>query len=700
MGNKDAIGLDPTVAHTDSPASTSDEADARLRPGVRAGEYEVVSHIGSGAMGDVYEGTHPVVGKRVAIKVIKHRLASSDEAHKRFIREARAVNQVDHPGVTDVFSFGTLDDGRLFLVMDLLEGESLGDRLRRDGPMAMDEFLAVLEQICSALDAAHAKGVIHRDLKPDNVFLARASEGPPRVYVLDFGIAKLLTDALATATSVTITGEGVWVGTPAYMAPEQWSSSAATARTDVYALGVMAYQMLSGAVPYQAESVPQMMEKHFHAEVPPITTSRGQALPRALDEVFRRALAKKPGVRFASAGALLAAVRDAAAGISVPRGRRAGAVEVSGADPQGARTPMLAGPMLAAALGGSVVVAAAIAVFVMMRTNRPADKPVSSAAATLDSDTARVQITSDPKGARVSRDGADLGITPTLVDVRPGERVRVRLSKPGYGTVLREATAKAGATTQLSATLPAVTGFEGTWRLPSGELRAFKRHQDRVVGYRLASEAGTPELLAFFEFQPSKEGTVRFGAAKEHVDERAPNEPTCRMSLRAEYRYHTASKELLLRRETVKYSLDDGRCTLHKRNWTSFEQVSRIASAADLSVAVSTAGGAAPIAPIMMNAGPPPPAQQRTPLRKGTTPPSVKRAKKARANKARTRKTPGKNAAYSAAKNAAKSAAKNQRRRDKKRMMKQRQTAGRKDTMRSMPNMPEPVQQTNAPAAK
>src|SRR5262249_12657876 len=176
-----------------------------------------------------------------------------------------------HPNVVDVFATGRLDDGRLWLGMDFIDGEPLGKRLRERGPMTTGDMLAILRPVCEALAAAHAHRVVHRDLKADNIFLARpTSQGQPeRVYVLDFGIAKVLHDVAAeTGVQRSLTSEGSWIGTPAYMAPEQWTSEGAGPASDVYALGVVAYEMLAGQPPFSAPSLPAMMEQHFRAEPP------------------------------------------------------------------------------------------------------------------------------------------------------------------------------------------------------------------------------------------------------------------------------------------------------------------------------------------------------------------------------------------------------------------------------------------------
>ena len=270
------------IAHSPTLVATQPEGE-RLAAGARAGEYVVDRFLGAGAMGEVYAGRHPVIDKRVAIKVLRRELAASAEAADRFVREAKAAGQVDHPGVVDVFGFGRLDDGRLYLVMDLVDGDPLRARLAK-GPLPVDDALAILAAIADALDAAHARGVIHRDLKPDNIVMAGST---PKV--LDFGLAKLLAPG-AEAGPGTLTGRGSWLGTPGYMAPEQWAADGAGPASDRYALGVIAFELLAGQLPFAASNVPQMMEQHFRASVPPLT-SRGGATT-AFDAVLRRALAK------------------------------------------------------------------------------------------------------------------------------------------------------------------------------------------------------------------------------------------------------------------------------------------------------------------------------------------------------------------------------------------------------------------------
>ena len=561
MRDDEAIAQGPTGLAT-APDQEDLTGDDRLQPGDLAGEYEIVEHLGAGAMGDVYAGTHPVVEKRVAVKVIKRKLAGSAEAVERFVREAKAVNRVDHPSVLDVFSFGRLDDGRLYLVMDLLSGESLGDRIRRDGAMSIADALAVLEPVCSALAAAHARDVVHRDLKPDNVFVTDAGE----VYVLDFGIAKMLTDVAAEAGVQTLTGEGVWLGTPAYMAPEQWTADGASAASDIYALGAMCFEMLTGRVPYRARSVPAMMEQHFHADIPLLTTSAGVTMPAALDDVIRRAMAKVPEDRYASPDALFDALRAACDGDATSAGSSAHSID--GREPGRAA-------LVTAGIAVVVVAAAAVALFALRtREETGSERTALPVRAKVASTKVSIDVRSTPDGARIYRANEYVGLTPQALFALDGSELELRLSKPGYADVVRSVVAIEGAV--LDAALPTVAGFEGKWQLPDGSLRSFERRGERVVGYQHETVAGEPVFLRFFEFTPADSGSVSFGAAEEHVDERAPNEPSCRMDLRAEYRYTPATNTLELREQRIGYELTDGRCVVYAKEWKPYEAVTRL----------------------------------------------------------------------------------------------------------------------------
>ena len=214
--------------------------------GVEVGGYLIDGVLGRGGMGIVYAATHPMIGKRAAIKVLKPSLSNNPATVERFVQEARAVNQIGHPNIVDIFAFGALPDGRSYLVMDLLEGESLRKRVKR-GPLTISEATHVIDEVASALTAAHDKGFIHRDLKPDNVYLV-AHAGRTECKLLDFGLAKL-TSNMGTPRAYR-TATGAQLGTPDYMSPEQLQGAGKVdARTDIYALGVMAFEIVVGERP-------------------------------------------------------------------------------------------------------------------------------------------------------------------------------------------------------------------------------------------------------------------------------------------------------------------------------------------------------------------------------------------------------------------------------------------------------------------
>ncbi|MBK9032008.1 MAG: protein kinase [Myxococcales bacterium] len=567
----DSLGQEPTVLASGVPLVDGEVIAA----GTHAGDYVIERTIGAGGMGEVYAGRHPVIGKRVAIKVLRRDLASRPESAERFLREARAVNQVDHPNVVDVFALGRLADGRLYLVMDLLDGESLRATLAA-GALPAARALVILEQVAAALDAAHDKGVIHRDLKPDNIVLTGPSDRPT-AHVLDFGIAKLVADAQGDAVA-TLTGQGAWLGTPAYMAPEQWTADGATAASDRYALGVLAFELITGKAPFHAPSLPAMMEQHFRAAVPSVTTAAGAALPAGLDRVFARALAKEPSARPASARLLVEELAAALAGRGVVASR--------------GRARWIGGAGAAVLLaGGAVLVLGRDAARPPGGAPAPAPKPVI---------TAGVAIVTSPAGAIVTRGGQRVGETPVTVPAATGETVAIELSLPGYVAVARQLTVGDGPA-ELRVDLARASGFDGVWRLPEGELRAFERRDDQVAGFRLRAPGDPREFLRFFTFAPARPGAVAFTATEPFVVEEAPDEPSCNIPLRAEYVYRPADDQLEVRRERAKYTVAGGRCTLEATAWSEPRPLVRIAAAStDGAWAESRAGAAAPVAAVVI----------------------------------------------------------------------------------------------------
>ena len=294
------------------PTATIDAAD--LLEGQMVGEYRILGPLGQGGMGRVYSAEHPVIAKKAAIKVLHPELSVNKEAVDRFVQEARSVNQIGHPNIVDIFSFGSLPDGRNYFVMEWLRGESLRDRLKRQ-PLTITDALAILETISLPLEAAHEKGIVHRDLKPDNVFLVDVRDERPIVKLLDFGIAKLMGDRGGLQRTQT----GNMLGTPAYISPEQARAEGVDHRTDIYALGAMAFELLTGKMVFAATNAADMIAQHLYQE-PRAASSLNPQVPPQLDALLKRMLAKDANDRptLAQVRAELRAIRMQLGGVLTP----------------------------------------------------------------------------------------------------------------------------------------------------------------------------------------------------------------------------------------------------------------------------------------------------------------------------------------------------------------------------------------------
>ncbi len=268
--------------------------------GQRLGQYEITALLGEGGMAAVYRAHQTSVKRDVAIKVIKTGLVQVDEFVKRFDREAQMIASLSHIHILKVFDYGRQDD-IVYLVMELLTGGSLARLIQTRGALSLQEASRLLRQMASALDYAHGRGIIHRDMKPENVLLD--SDG--NAFITDFGIAKL-RDSGGTA----LTQSQGTIGTPAYMSPEQWKGEPVDARADIYALGVIVFQMLSGVLPFSGETAFGMMHKHVY-EAPPDLRDYQPDMPLSIVRVVDKALAKNREQRFESAGAMAAAFDEA-----------------------------------------------------------------------------------------------------------------------------------------------------------------------------------------------------------------------------------------------------------------------------------------------------------------------------------------------------------------------------------------------------
>jgi serine/threonine protein kinase len=269
---------------------------------VVAERYRVIKRLGEGGMGQVYLAEHIAIERRIALKVLRSEYAHRGEMVTRFQQEAISASRIKHPNVLDVFDFGRLDNGCFFLAMEYLEGNDLAEEMGRRRVIDPINGVRIALEVCRGLGAAHAKGVVHRDLKPENVFLQRTSDGEETIKIVDFGIASLRTnEEAAGAQRKRLTRTGMIFGTPEYMAPEQAAGKRADHRADIYALGIMMFEMFTGAVPFSDETFLGVLSKHA-TEVPPAMSSilPELAISPQLQSVVMKALAKNPGERYES----------------------------------------------------------------------------------------------------------------------------------------------------------------------------------------------------------------------------------------------------------------------------------------------------------------------------------------------------------------------------------------------------------------
>ena len=280
------------------PPRTRQTGDALVGKLIAGGKYQIVRTLGSGGMGAVYQALQPAMNRMVALKLIRAEMVTKPDAVARFHKEMMVTARVEHPNTIRVYDFGD-DDGQLYLAMEFLAGASLRQVIESTGPLDVARLVRIGKQVANALGAIHAQGVVHRDLKPDNVMLLDSFGERDFVKVLDFGIAKVLDE------QVRLTATGKPIGTPTYMAPEQAMGKDVDPRTDLYALGVMLYHMASGRVPFHAALTGTMLLAHVHETPTPIQTVAPN-LPPALAALIMQLLEKDPAARPASAAEVAA----------------------------------------------------------------------------------------------------------------------------------------------------------------------------------------------------------------------------------------------------------------------------------------------------------------------------------------------------------------------------------------------------------
>ncbi|HSK01499.1 MAG TPA: serine/threonine-protein kinase [Kofleriaceae bacterium] len=449
--------------------------------GTLGGKYRVLQQIGRGGMGVVYEAEHLGLGKRVAVKLMLEKYTDNTEAVARFHREALAAGRIGNPHIIEIFDIGTAPDGRSYVVMELLNGFPLSKVLEMGGQMPPWRAVQIMRQVLRAVGAAHAKGIIHRDLKPDNIFIIHQGGDHDFVKLLDFGISKVVSvDEQAPITTLTTTG--VVMGTPLYMAPEQALGEPIDRYADIYACGVILYEMLAGRRPFDGPTYAALVAKVLTSPPQPLGELR-PGLPAALVRAVHRALEKEPRDRFDSAEQFAAALPSAGSPASL---------ELVGTVDGGVSAAMSAPPapgrlrnVKIAAVAFTLAAAATAAALVLLDEGPPASAQTAAAPpaapggspAPSTSPEARkadpaprplpatgtLDVRSIPSGAAVIIDGREQGKTPLEVTLEEG-RHRVQIELPGHVALTAEADVHASQRSSILVPLAAAPPPKGAAR--------------------------------------------------------------------------------------------------------------------------------------------------------------------------------------------------------------------------------------------
>ncbi len=290
-----------------------------------ADRYNIIKKLGEGGMGAVYLGEHVKMGRKSAIKVMNPSMAQDPDAISRFNREAANASRISHANVCQIYDFGETPEGIIYLAMEFIEGKSLTDVIEGAGALSAPRAASILKQAADGLQAAHDLGIVHRDIKPDNIMVIQAKDGSDIVKMVDFGIAKAVA---GDETGQKVTKTGLVVGTPEYMSPEQLSGDKLDGRSDIYSLALVLYRMLTGVLPFQAESSQEIMIKRLTDEPMPLEMAKPDGgFPPKLQLVMDRALARTPGDRYASAAQFGRDTQDAVSGMAMPETRVGAQVE-------------------------------------------------------------------------------------------------------------------------------------------------------------------------------------------------------------------------------------------------------------------------------------------------------------------------------------------------------------------------------------
>lgn len=329
--------------------------------------YRIIKRLGQGGMGVVYLGQHTMIGRKAAVKVLKPELCKDQEVVERFYQEGRTVSQLAHENIIDVYDFGKTEEGQVYFIMELLEGENLAERIKR-GKVPFVEAYAIIMQTGEALAAAHEKGITHRDIKPDNIFLIPKPGAPPKVKVLDFGLAKLGQKNPA-ATAERRTQAGSIMGTPHYMSPQQIDGGDVDGRADIYSLGAVIYEMFTGGPPFKGTTVGELLKGHLFLPPPPLRAEPELQVPSKMEPLVAKALAKRLEERYSNVKALLEDLKLAAQDNKL-------------VPPPGVGAPGKSRAWLWALLGGGTAAAAAAAYLFLINPTKPVEPtsiPLASA---------------------------------------------------------------------------------------------------------------------------------------------------------------------------------------------------------------------------------------------------------------------------------------------------------------------------------
>jgi eukaryotic-like serine/threonine-protein kinase len=459
-----------------------DEEEDTLIGTLAANRYKVQKRLGEGGMGEVYMAEHVAIEKRIALKVLRLEYSQKSEVVARFLQEAKSASRIKHPNVVDVFDFGQLQDGRFFLALEFLNGNDLAEELRQQGQLPPGRIIPIMLQVCRALSAAHASGVVHRDLKPENIFLNRTDDGEESVKLVDFGIAQMRDIGDAGTKNPRLTKAGTIFGTPEYMAPEQAGGKDTDLRSDVYAIGIILYELFAGTVPFVGTTLVHTLTMHL-SEPPKPVSSHGRKVSPELEAVIAKAIAKSPNDRFQTIGALAEALLACpeSAGISrrsmlpsmAERMGSAATISIAPPDPNaagadgtgahGVRAQTASGQSLSAitdaprapkknfgpiGVGVGILVAAGAAAAFF--ATRPPATPVTAASGEATSPTAPSAVaTADssaapgtapgtpPAGSQAVVVPAGSGTAPTIAPVPDDGKVRVQIETDPPGAAVK-----------------------------------------------------------------------------------------------------------------------------------------------------------------------------------------------------------------------------------------------------------------------